>query len=107
MIQKLREAFTHDGTNVKDLFKLLPTMVTLKKRLIKSNYKLDFIKEENRWYVDLPEWPLDRTHLLMVEGADDFLDEIAATENLLNGSVSIRATPIPMMKELLKKMKYL
>jgi len=39
---------------------------------------LNFAKESGLWYVVLPEWTGDKSELLMVQGADTFLDFIAA-----------------------------
>ncbi len=42
---------------------------------------LKFYKEsENRWYVDLPEWPGSKSDLEMVYGADSMLDYMAEGE---------------------------
>lgn len=43
--------------------------------LRKSQLKVSFTKENNnRWYVDFPNWPLSHDNLEMVAGADDLLD---------------------------------
>jgi len=36
--------------------------------------QLGFVFDNGIWYVDLPEWELDRGHLMMVAGADTLLD---------------------------------
>ena len=36
--------------------------------------KLDFVKENRRWFIDLPEWSGSKADLEMVCGADDLLD---------------------------------
>lgn len=36
-----------------------------------------FYKEENIWYIDLPNYPYDKSDLAMVMGADDMLDIIS------------------------------
>lgn len=40
----------------------------------KSSYTISFEQDpDDRWYVVFPGWPLDRSHLEMVAGADDML----------------------------------
>ncbi len=52
------------------LWLLLKAMV-----LRKSNLVVSFTREENdRWFVDFPNWPLSYDNLEMVAGADDLLD---------------------------------
>ena len=37
----------------------------------RKKYKLQFnCEEDNKWYVDFPNWPFDHHNLLMVAGAD-------------------------------------
>jgi hypothetical protein len=38
---------------------------------------MKFVKENNQWYIDLPEWEGSKAELEMVAGADDLLDYIA------------------------------
>jgi hypothetical protein len=38
---------------------------------------LKFVKENNQWYIDLPEWEGSKAELEMVAGADVLLDHIA------------------------------
>lgn len=40
-----------------------------------------FYKEDNRWYVDLPEWPGSKEDLEMIEGADYLLGILAGEDN--------------------------
>ena len=40
----------------------------------KDKQELGFVNDNGVWYVDLPEWELDRGHLMMVAGADTLLD---------------------------------
>lgn len=43
----------------------------------KKEYELSFEQDlDGRWYIVFPGWPLDRSHLQMVAGADDMLDLI-------------------------------
>lgn len=37
--------------------------------------------EEERWYVDLPEWKKSTADLEMVEGADTMLDKVSGEKN--------------------------
>ncbi len=39
--------------------------------------KLTFNKEDNKWYIDLPNYPGDKADLQMVLGADTLLDKIS------------------------------
>lgn len=47
-----------------------------------------FYKENNKWYVDLPEWNGDKSDLEMVVGADDFLDILSEHKEEVNITVS-------------------
>ena len=57
---------------------MIKTAIGFVKRILspkKSEYTLKFNKEENnRWYIDLPEWGGSHSNLEMVAGADDLLD---------------------------------
>ena len=53
-------------------------------------YTLKFNKEEdNRWYVDLPNWHGDVRYLEMCAGFDDFLDFLGGNPITLSFIVSI------------------
>lgn len=39
--------------------------------------KLKFVKENNRWYIDLPEWTGDHEDLEMVAGADKLCEQLS------------------------------
>lgn len=54
--------------------------------------RLDFYKEDNRWYVLLPEWPADKEALEMVAGADIMLDILAQGEDIVRTEVSTELT---------------
>lgn len=47
---------------------------------MESKNKYRFYKEGKRWYVDLPDWPGDKSNLEMVAGADEMLDLFADGE---------------------------
>lgn len=49
---------------------------------------LKFNKEENLWYIDLPEWTGHKKDLLMVAGADKLLDKLAGDKNTVTLMVS-------------------
>ena len=93
IFKKLKDSFQLEGTSSLNLLKLVPAMKKVAKKLKESDYTLDFIKENSLWYIDLPDWPLDRSHLLMVQGADDMLDEIAHSQELSEATVSLKAKP--------------
>lgn len=60
-----------DGMSVMKLVKLLGSAITGRK----EEYKLSFNREEeDRWFVDFPNWPWKKGNLEMVCGADKFLD---------------------------------
>ena len=60
-----------DGMSVMKLVKLLGSAITGRK----EEYKLSFNREEeDRWFVDFPNWPWKKSNLEMVCGADKFLD---------------------------------
>lgn len=39
--------------------------------------KLTFVKENNKWYIDLPEWTGDHEDLEMVAGADKLCEQLS------------------------------
>jgi len=43
--------------------------------------KLNFIKESNLWYIDIPEWTGSKAELRMVSGADTLLDVLDTNNN--------------------------
>lgn len=60
-----------DGMNVMKLVRLLGSAITGRK----EEYKLSFNREEeDRWFVDFPNWPWKKGNLEMVCGANKFLD---------------------------------
>ena len=60
-----------DGMSVIKLVKLLGSAITGRQ----EEYKLSFNREEeDRWFVDFPNWPWKKGNLEMVCGADKFLD---------------------------------
>jgi len=60
-----------DGMSVMKLVQLLGSAITGRK----EEYKLSFNREdEDRWYIDLPNWPWKKANLEMVCGADKLLD---------------------------------
>lgn len=40
--------------------------------------ELTFVKEDNKWYIDLPNWVGPKSALLMVGGAHDILEDFGA-----------------------------
>lgn len=66
-------------TQIKDysLIQLIGWAKILIKSILgrKQQYVLSFEQDnDGKWYVVLPKWPLDRSHLEMVAGSDDMLD---------------------------------
>ena len=50
--------------------------------------KLKFNKENQQWFIDLPEWTGDKLDLLMVAGADKMLDMLSNNKNSVTLMVS-------------------
>ena len=50
---------------------------------------LKFVREDNKWYIDLPEWTGRKSALRMVSGADTLLDNIAEGESFVYLYVSL------------------
>jgi hypothetical protein len=42
---------------------------------------LQFVKEDDKWYIDFPEYPFSKSNLEMVAGADDLLEHFANGED--------------------------
>lgn len=51
---------------------------------------LKFYKENDKWYLDLPEWEDEKEYLEMVMGADIFLDIISKFTNNVTLCVSLK-----------------
>ena len=63
---------------------------TIKTAALGEAFTMGFQREENgNWYADIKQWPGAHAQLLMVGGADTFLDAINAAENL-NGYVKFK-----------------
>jgi hypothetical protein len=52
-----------------------------------KNYR--FNKEQNNWYIDLPNWEGTKAELQMVGGADTLLDKLSNNGDTVNISLSI------------------
>ena len=87
-LEKLQNAFQHEGTNMTNVLKLLPLALKEMARIKADGNQLGFVKDGKLWYADLPNWPLDRSHLLMVAGADDLLDELAKGKRYVTMKIS-------------------
>ncbi len=76
-----------DGMSVMKLVRLLGSAITGRK----EEYKLSFNREEeDRWFVDFPNWPWKKGNLEMVCGADKFLDLLSEGKDRV--SVIAKAT---------------
>ena len=64
-----------DSMSLMKLVRLLGSAITGKKQ----EYELTFVKDDDTWYIDMPNWPWRRENLAMVCGADKMLDLLAAT----------------------------
>lgn len=85
-----------DGMSIAKLVKLLAGAVTGKKDV----YQLAFVKDDDTWYVDLPQWPWKRENLAMVCGADKMLDLLAATPENDKGPNRVKLEVKPADKPL-------
>jgi len=45
---------------------------------------LKFNKEDNKWYIDIPEWQGSKADLEMVSGADDLLEYLADNKDTVS-----------------------
>lgn len=54
---------------------------------------LRFYRDEEGWFVDLPEWTGEKKELQMVSGADIFLDILSQSENEVYLKVSTEMFP--------------
>jgi hypothetical protein len=68
------------------------------------NFK--FEKEENRWYVVLPEWEKEKSELEMVMGADTMLDIVSQGESVAYLSISKDIIPDPKFILTLEREEY-
>lgn len=82
--------------SIAKLVKLLAGAVTGKKDV----YQLAFVKDDDTWYVDLPQWPWKRENLAMVCGADKMLDLLAATPENDKGPNRVKLEVKPADKPL-------
>lgn len=65
----------------------------------KQQYVLSFEQDyDGKWYVVFPGWPLDRSHLEMVAGADDMLDMLDKEHKCL-----IKVIAIPTRSKEIRK----
>ena len=48
-----------------------------------------FYKENNKWYIDIPEWSGQKAELEMVEGADTMLDIISECSLIVDLHISL------------------
>jgi hypothetical protein len=50
--------------------------------------KMTFNKEDNRWYIYLPEWEGNKADLEMVAGADKMLDHLSSNSDTITVEIS-------------------
>jgi len=80
-----------DGMSIMKLVKLLGSAITSNK----EEYDLSFVKDDDTWYIDLPNWPWRRENLAMVCGADKMLDLLANSPENDKGSNRVRVQVKP------------
>ena len=99
IISKMQDAFTRQGNDLGSLLRLAPAAMQEMARLKANGNKLGFIKDpDGRWYADLKNWPMDRSHLEMVAGADNLLDELANGESYLTLKIAQHDKPVKVGK---------
>ena len=55
----------------------------------KNELRMRFYKEEGLWYADVKGWPGPKRMLLMVDGADTFLDYLSNNGNEISLDLSL------------------
>ena len=76
-----------DGMSVMKLVRLLGSAITGRK----EEYRISFNREdEDRWFVDFPNWPWKKGNLEMVCGADRFLDLLSEGKDRV--TIIVKAT---------------
>jgi len=63
--------------------------------ITRTNQNFLFYKEDNRWYVDLPEWEGSKEDLEMVEGADLLLEILSNGNSDVTVKFTDEPTPFP------------
>jgi hypothetical protein len=83
----------------------MPTYTTFRTVVNSASQVLSFVKEDGIWYADLPEFLTNglgtRANLMMVDGADTFLDHLSQNQNritLLISSQPFRGHQVRMEK---------
>lgn len=59
----------------------------------KRQLTMRFYKEHGLWYADVPKWPGPKAMLLMVDGADTFLDFLSEPDEEITLSLSLDPVP--------------
>lgn len=108
LIQKLTDAYKNEGTNFGNTLKLIPAAMNEIAKFKANGNQITFVKDKNLWYADFENWPLDRSHLLMVRGADKLLDELSYGRNKVTLKVSqhsrkVKANENEALLELIEK----
>lgn len=93
-----------DGLSITKLVGLLSSAITSKKK----EYELTFVKDDETWYIDMPNWPWRRENLAMVCGADKMLDLLAATpendKGLNRVKVLVKPAKVPVDQNTLQQL---
>ena len=75
--KNLTDAFQQEGTNLGNALKLIPSALKEISKIKANGNQMGFEKVNGLWYADFENWPFAKTHLLMVQGADDLIEELA------------------------------
>lgn len=94
LFKKLSDAYQNEGTTLLNTFQLIPAAMSEIKKFKENGNQIKFVKDKNLWYADFENWPLDRSHLLMVRGADKLLDELSQGRSHVTLKVSQHASRI-------------
>lgn len=62
--------------------------------------KYRFVKEDGKWYIDIPEWTGNKADLEMVMGADTMLDFVSQGKDETYISMSDQPFAVSVMNEL-------
>lgn len=67
--------------------------------VIRRAVQMTFVKEDENWYVDFPEYPGAKANLQMVLGADKLLDDILIQQNGSDKvTIEISTKPFPVVE---------
>ena len=101
MLEKILGSIGREGNSVVGVLGIVGAANKEIKKIKARGGVMDFERDpDGRWYAVFEHWPLDRSHLLMVAGADDLLDEMCSEgENTVSIQMSKSKKRISVGKE--------